>query len=169
LVDVDKVDIAECNITNVALTGICLDPRSVGAMDCGNVFEEHVVDVVWRAGRVTKGADAHGATFIAGHVPDVDVATVAFDGNAVLSHRQVDLRMYQGPAPTSPHVTTQFLMTIFFEFQLSKPSVLTVLHCELDVAFMSKFVMVIFSECATECMPSSHIRMVTMLETFSPE
>jgi hypothetical protein len=48
--------------------------------------------------------------------------------------------------PTSPQVTTQFLMTISFEFQLSKPSVLTVLHCEFDVAFMSRFVMVMFCE-----------------------
>jgi hypothetical protein len=48
--------------------------------------------------------------------------------------------------PTSPQVTTQFLMAISFEFQLSKPSVLTVLHCEFDVAFMSRFVMVMFCE-----------------------
>jgi hypothetical protein len=36
------------------------------------------------------------------------------------------------------------------EFQLSKPSVFTVLHWELEVAFMSRFVMVMFCEYATK-------------------
>lgn len=45
---------------------------------------------------------------------------------------------------TSPQVTTQFLIVTSFEFQVSVPSVLTVLHWEFDVAFMSKFVMVTF-------------------------
>lgn len=47
---------------------------------------------------------------------------------------------------TSPQVTTQFLSTMSREFQLSKPSVLTVPHCESETAFMSKFVIVMFCE-----------------------
>jgi hypothetical protein len=56
---------------------------------------------------------------------------------------------------TSPHVTTQFLMTMSLEFQLSKPSVLTVLYCELEVAFMSRLVIVMFCEYATNVCLSS--------------
>lgn len=47
---------------------------------------------------------------------------------------------------TSPQVTSQFFSTMSCEFQLSKPSVLTVFHWELETAFMFKFVMVTFCE-----------------------
>lgn len=50
---------------------------------------------------------------------------------------------------TSPQVTVQFEITISLEFHVSVPSVFTVLYWELEVAFMSRFVMVTFCECAT--------------------
>lgn len=51
---------------------------------------------------------------------------------------------------TSPHVTDQFLMTMSLEFHESKPSVLTVFHCEFETALMSKLVIVTFCEYATK-------------------
>jgi hypothetical protein len=57
--------------------------------------------------------------------------------------------MWEGTRLTSPEVTTQFLMTMSLEFQLSKPSVFTVPHREAEVAFISRLVMVMFCEWAT--------------------
>jgi hypothetical protein len=67
----------------------------------------------------------------------------------VVERRNVVVYMRRGVKLTSPDVTTQFLMTMSLEFQLSKPSVFTVPHREAEVAFMSRLVMVMFCEWAT--------------------
>lgn len=84
LVDVDEVYVAECDVTHVTLSRICLDPGGVGGVDCFDVLKDDVFDVFWDVGGITHGANAHGTGFVAGHVFDVDVGAVAFDGYAVL-------------------------------------------------------------------------------------
>ncbi len=113
----------------------------------GDIFENYVRDVVGLCGGA-DGAYAHPARFVADYVRDMNVATVAFDRDAVLKtvSGSASVRDWDG---TSPQVTVQLEMTISFEFQVSTPSVLTVLHWELEVAFMSRFVMVTFWEYAT--------------------
>jgi hypothetical protein len=80
----------------------------------------------------------------------VDVGAIPLDRDAVLRGRVRDEERKGEAGLTSPQVTTQFLMTMSWEFQLSKPSVLTVLYWEEDVAFMSRLVIVMFDEYATK-------------------
>lgn len=80
---------------------------------------------------------------------DVDVATVTLYRDAVLAIVSGSEKIRRRRFLTSPQVTTQFLIVTSFEFQVSVPSVLTVLHCEFDVAFISRFVIVMFCEYAT--------------------
>jgi len=119
---------------------VSLDPGRVGGMDGGDVFEDDIIHEVWCRGRIAQRANAHGTRFVAGYVLDVDVATVAFDGYAVLfrvdsgsaRERADGMNEHrfdkQQDGHTSPHVTTQFLIVMSFEFQVSVPSVLTVDH-----------------------------------------
>jgi len=57
---------------------------------------------------------------------------------------------------TSPEVTVQFDRNMFLEFHEFVPSVFTVVHCEFDMALISRLVIVTFSEYAMKvCL--SHI------------
>jgi hypothetical protein len=84
LVDVLKLDVAEGNISDMALAGIRLDPGRIGTMNCSDIFENDVVNGLGDVRGVAHGSDDHGTGFVAGCVFDIDVLTVAFDGYAVL-------------------------------------------------------------------------------------
>lgn len=112
-----------------------------------DVVEGHVFHVVGYVGWVAERPDGRAPGFVAVHIFHLDVGAVAFDGDAVLLWvlGGCFLKQGWGDGLTSPQVTVQLLMKTSFEFQVSVPSVLTVLHWLLLVEFMSRFVMVTFS------------------------
>jgi len=85
LIDVLEVDVAERDVLDMSLAWVSLDPGSIRRMDRGDVFKKDVVDVVRGAGGVAQRTDAHCAAFVTGHVFDVDVAAVTFDGYTVIA------------------------------------------------------------------------------------
>jgi hypothetical protein len=46
LVDVLEVDIAECNVTDKSLAWVRFDPSGIGAVNCLDIFEEDVLNIV---------------------------------------------------------------------------------------------------------------------------
>ena len=84
LVHILELDVTECDVADVPLTRVRLDPGSVRGVDSCDVFKKDVVDVFGDAGRVSHRAYAHCSALVAGDVLDMDVAAIAFDGDTIL-------------------------------------------------------------------------------------
>jgi hypothetical protein len=141
----------ERNILHMTNARVRFDPCGVGAVDGSDVGKCDIVHIFRDGSGIAEGAYDHGTRLVACYVGDVNVGAIAFDRDAVLDNFDSATRTWIfRRGLTSPQVTTQFLITISLEFQLSKPSVFTVLHWEFEVAFMSRFVIVMFCEYATK-------------------
>ena len=54
LIHIDGMDVPECDVSNKSLTRVRFDPCSVGAVNCCDVLEDYVLNIIGDVGRVAK-------------------------------------------------------------------------------------------------------------------